>query len=368
MEHTYLEIAGKTKIYRLFRLKNELFLRHTNEQNENDPTLPKIETKTSRDLVLPFSQIKNISVCGDVHYDEHGKKTDLFFGDIIIETNQNHRKFEVISDITEAELLEFFADAPFPIKKKAPPTPKEDKLEKAYRKEMREKRNPFLQKCISIYLFAQLGFMIISIFLLFKHFDAVFTISAILFLINLALVLALPAYFSVYHPGKNERRIKNHDEMPIGVFLWAPIVFNAAPLLFGDYNAEGWILPTIICTLLLIAVIFARYIREVKFIKTGAIVFVLLAFLISASIIGGIGMKTMGDEPVSTQSAQIVHYRKENRRKSSAVYKITVKLPDGTEETYTIPSSMYQSKDAGDTVYLETYEGAFGMTFTYVRD
>ena len=79
-------------------------------------------------------------------------------------------------------------------------------------------------------------------------------------------------------------------------------------------------------------------------------------------------MKTMGDEPVSTQSAQIVHYRKENRRKSSAVYKIIVKLPDSTEETYTIPSSMYQSKDAGDTVFLETYEGAFGMTFTYVRD
>jgi hypothetical protein len=368
MEHTYLEIAGKTKIYRLFLLKNDLFLRHTNEQNENDPTIPKIETKTSRDIVLPFSQIKSISVCGDVHYDEHGKKTDLFFGDIIIETKQNHRKFEVISDITEAELLEFFSDAPFPVKKKAPPIPKEDKLEKAYRKEMREKRNPALQKAINICFFAQLGFMIVSIFLLSTHFDAVFTISAILFLVNLALVLALPAYFSVYHPGKNDRRIKKHEEMPIGVFLWAPIVFNAAPLLFGDYNAEGWILPTIICTLLLIAVIFARYIREVKFIKTGAIVFVLLAFLISAGIIGGIGMKTMGEEPVATQNVEILHYRKENRRKRSTVYKITVELPDGTEETYTIPSSMYQSKDAGDTVYLETYEGAFGMTFTYVRD
>ena len=107
MEHTYLEIAGKTKIYRLFRLKNELFLRHTNEQNENDPTTPKIETKTSRDLVLPFSQIKNISVCGDMHYDGNGKKTDLFFGDIIIKMTKKFELFGFLS-ISISEKYEHF--------------------------------------------------------------------------------------------------------------------------------------------------------------------------------------------------------------------------------------------------------------------
>lgn len=356
----YLDVMLGTKTYRLFRLQSALFLQRLTKENENSSLLPHIEDQTKKDVVIYFSEIASLLLNGDVHYDEEGRRTEYFFGELIVETNEKTRKLEVISEITRDDLCNFFAETPIAVGKI---TLSQKTKNKKQTSSAQRAVNVRVQTFLKIYRILLFVYCFIAIL---GRNDIFLYISAVLFLGNIVLAALFPKSFSIRSVHKGEKR----EEYFLGGFLLLPLLPSVFLLWQKHLNAENWVLPSVVIAVIVAGVMIFFFREEFKNEAFSAISICIVSFLIAVSLVSTLTFPNFRENLVSSEPAEIVSLdtSRSGRRGRTRNYTVTVKFADADTETYHITSSAYERMEKGDIVYIETYESFLGVTFTYVSE
>lgn len=360
----YLDVFLNGKMYRLFRLTDAFFLQRQTKDNCDSTLIPHIEDKTKKDFVICFREIKDILIEGDVHYDEDGERTEYFFGDVTLRMrDQSYKKMDIVSDISEEDLRTFFEEVSFTVRKQKPQTyekPNFTQAQEEYEYKMRTKRDSKVQKALNIYFYIMIAYFVIGVFL--KH-DIMIYISAALFLINFTAVMALPQYFTIRPNKKNEQ---SRTTISAGIFLLLPLCYNALEMVTKPANVDGWITAWLVVSVVFTLILLVRYFGEIKCNLSSVLTVLLYSLLISYGITATLAVPTAKNNLISSKTGEAVDFERHSGKNSS--YEITLLLDDGTQEEYYVTSTLYKNTEKGDILKVDTYEGVFGITFTYISN
>lgn len=326
--------------------------------------MPHIENRTKKDHVIYFREIKEILLEGDVHYEEDGERTEYFFGDAVLRMReQDDKELFILTDISETDLRTFFEELSFTVIKQKPQEPEKPKLTKEqeeYEDKMRKKRDPKVQKALKIYFFITIAYFFVGVF--WKH-DMMIYISAALFLLSFIAVMALPQYFTVRSEKKNER---SRTTLHVGIFLLIPLICNMLELIKNPANADGWMGAWLVIAVIFAIILLLRYLEEVKCNPSSCLSILIFALMISIGITGTLAVPTAKNNLISSKTGEAVDFERHSGKNSS--YEITLLLDDGIQEEYYVTSTLYKNTEKGDILKVDTYEGIFGITFTYVSN
>lgn len=353
--YSYLEVAIGTKVYRMYRLSDSLFLRRLTKDTESLTLSPHKSEATKKDIVIPYADIRGIAAEGDVHYDEEGRRTELFFGELIIETKTKPQTLDVISDITVEDLLLFFEDAPFSIEKRLEP-----EQEQAKDRAPQAKTNTGMEKFLKGYTIVLGVYMVFA--LLFGN-DIICYLSGALLLFNLVLLVRFPQYFSIHPANKHEKR----KERFVSAFLMYPL-FPCVVLLWSkSMNTENILLPAVVIAVLLSVLQLFFYRKELVKQKSSALSVLLISLILAFGIVGMLSLPKAARRQVSAETATVVDMEsRSGGKRRSASYILTVEMPDGTKTDYYVKGSSYKETATGDSVQVNVYESTFGVRFTVV--
>ncbi len=244
-------------------------------------------------------------------------------------------------------------------KKRSP----EDKkvLEADYQKWLNEHVNPTLSKILNFYAKAA-TILFFGLVLLEFYIDlgALYLIFPLFFALHLALILIFPAYFSLLPSYSKPRSEK--ESYPVGIFLLIPSIFPIFYLLRG----ASWKLwaASAVFALLMTALLLLRYRKEVKAYFSFSIFYEF--FMLTMAIFGALVMtNSLVAEHNLVDTAPVTLIEK---TQNDNAYTFTIESEDGEALAYNVSEAMFSEKEFGDTLYIETYEGLFGIQFTKLTD
>jgi hypothetical protein len=237
-------------------------------------------------------------------------------------------------------------------------TPEEKKaLENAYIQWQNEKIHPLVAKIIGLYArAATIVFFALVLLEYYIDLGAFYLIFPVFFGVHLLLVLLFPACFSLlpsYGKPKNEK-----ESYPVGIFLMIPSIFPIFYLIRGA-SPKLWLagaVGAILVGLLLVL----RYRMEIRARFSFSILYEY--FLIMMAVFGMLVMtNSLVAERNMIEKAPVTVIEKQENK---GTYAFTVSDADGEELRYNVTAEAFGNTEAGETVYIETYEGLFGIRFT----
>ncbi|MBQ3262105.1 MAG: hypothetical protein IJH52_02940 [Oscillospiraceae bacterium] len=190
-------------------------------------------------------------------------------------------------------------------------------------------------------------------------------LQILLALLPVVLTLALPRVCSVNEAVK--LRNDDPDARPGTVDMTSPILFSAAPLALGtfaDFNfLDSWrlLIPAIVFGMLL-ALLVTRNGRGVRRIWLARVLLALMFSALGIGLIGETNFLLDGSEPVAERLAISDMYV------SSGNYSSYVLEFERGGETLSldVEPQLYDRVEPGDTVYVVTNHGAFGIEYATV--
>ena len=209
--------------------------------------------------------------------------------------------------------------------------------------------------------------MIYTVIVIIFRKDFFLYISAALFVINILIIVKFPQCFSIRAVRKKEKR----EEYGAAGFLLIPMISSMALMIIRTSNVSyHFIIPSLVIAIIIATVLIVCFRQEWAKEKSSVFGVYLLSFLIAIGLVATIAIPTAKQNLVSSQTAKVTETERRHSggKNRSTYYECTVKFPDGAEKEYHITKSLYDELRNGDNVKVDTYEGIFGITFTYVSN
>ena len=178
------------------------------------------------------------------------------------------------------------------------------------------------------------------------------------------LCICKPTYFSVTTFDKREAQAEYGTEM---VSLASPFMLSGLALMMRamvDVNYLSYtklLIYTVVCVIVLAAILFARS-RTAR--KTISTLFVMLFFLLAGSfgLVGELNYLLDDAVPYDTSKCEITDMYISSSSKSADTYEITVNFR-GEELTLSILEEEYDALQIGDSIPVYYYRGGLGIPF-----
>ena len=231
--------------------------------------------------------------------------------------------------------------------------------EKDYTDWVEKKRSKSLFSFLSGYSkFAVIVFFAAILIVRFVSLEKIYILFPIFSLLHLLILFLFPAYFSfcpAYGKSKGE-----FEGFSACTFLFAPAIF---PLFYmWNYAPVSLWLTAIPVSAVIFALLALRYKREVRARVSGSIVveYVLTALAV-VGVLVMIGFLTAPHHQISSEPMTVIEKSEDDDN-----YILKLSDADGVEDAYYVTKEVYEASAADATVYLETYEGLFGVRFVKI--
>lgn len=241
-------------------------------------------------------------------------------------------------------------------------SPEEQKArENEYLQWQKEHSQPKIAKIIRFY--ARIASILFFASVLLEYYidlGAFYAVFPAAFLLHLLTVLIFPAYFS-FLPSYGKPRTEDEPFSAV-LFLLIPSIFPIFYLLRGA-SWKIW-LASLLSALVLFVILLLRYRKEVRAHLSFSVLYEF--FLLTMAVFGMLVMTNSivaQNNLVDTAPVTVTA-----KKQDDYVYTFTVSGEDGTELTYNVSEEVFRGTESGDTLYIETYEGLFGIQFTKLTE
>lgn len=368
----YLKLDLLSDEYHLYRLENAYYIRRLTLLKDDDGSMPSIENKGKKDIVLRFSEIESLKIEPKLTETKHS----MLYGKLTFRMkNGKKHQFSVADEMTEEALFEYFSAMSARLVR--------DSEKEASRKAQKQKdaefaewigqnRNPriftFLKRYFAVTSVISIGLFFLCL-LLDREIQILYPIFPILFSIHVILIFLFPSCFTLRTEEKKYKALYGFETNSAILMLLFSALYPIFFLVKQMANIENVLITSLVITVILFALLLLRYHRECRNrLSADLCITVLFLFLSVLTAFTMTGYLTSRNNLTSSAPAVITETDINHSRKGGTTYSFTVRFEDGKEREYHVDSDFFDQKSVGDTVYVEIYEGILGTRFAELKD